>query len=115
MVCKTPTGRVVRSTLSLWTDLGSSFETGSLNYLRAVEARRVFDINTAWQQFAWQEAVRAFRESEELVVDLIMDQSRLPGVGNIIKSLGATLLHTFLKAKVRRALCCSDLSTPQVL
>ena len=88
---------------SLWTDLGSSFGLSSPEYLRSVEARRVFDINA--ESFAMNEAVRLFRESEELVVDLIMDQSRLPGVGNIIKCEGLFAAKIF---PLRRACELSD-------
>ena len=74
--------------LLLWSDLGSSFSLAPPEYVRSVEARSAFDINANLASFALAEAVHLFRESEELVVDLIMDQSRLPGVGNIIKCEG---------------------------
>lgn len=80
---------------SLWNDLGSSFGLCSHEYLRSVEARSCFDINSSWERFAAEDACRIFRESEELVVDLIMDQSRLPGVGNIIKCEGLFAAHIF--------------------
>ena len=74
--------------LLLWSDLGSSFSLAPPEYVHAVEARSAFDINAARGRFALTDAVRLFRDSEELVVDLIMDQARLPGVGNIIKCEG---------------------------
>ncbi|CAJ1371139.1 unnamed protein product [Effrenium voratum] len=79
----------------LWNDLGSFYGHVSVEYLRAVEARSIFDINAPKEAFALATARGLFLQSEELVVDLLMDQSRLPGVGNIIKCEGLFAARIF--------------------
>jgi len=74
--------------LLLWDELGSSYNVVPPEYIWAAEARAAFDINAAEGDFAMDDAIRLFSLSEEFVVDLIMDQARLPGVGNIIKCEG---------------------------
>eukprot|EP00929_Paragymnodinium_shiwhaense_P036673 TRINITY_DN19618_c0_g1_i1.p1 TRINITY_DN19618_c0_g1~~TRINITY_DN19618_c0_g1_i1.p1 ORF type:complete len:551 (-),score=81.48 TRINITY_DN19618_c0_g1_i1:537-2189(-) len=74
--------------LHLWDELGSRYTVVPAEYIRACEAKSVFDINASEERFGTEDALAAFMKSEELVVDLIMDQARLPGVGNIIKCEG---------------------------
>ena len=85
--------------LLLWSDLGSSFSLAPPEYVHAVEARSAFDINADRDKFKrlalGDDSIRMFQASEELVVDLIMDQSRLPGVGNIIKCEGLFMAGIF--------------------
>mmetsp|Transcript_114375 Transcript_114375/g.198286 ORF Transcript_114375/g.198286 Transcript_114375/m.198286 type:complete len:546 (-) Transcript_114375:6-1643(-) len=87
--------------LLLWDELGSVYDVAPPEYLRASQARAVFDINAAESNFATATAVKLFTASEELVVDLIMDQSRLPGVGNIIKCEGLyeAAIHPLRRAR----------------
>jgi formamidopyrimidine-DNA glycosylase len=83
---------------NLWDSLGSRYQTCPLSYVSTVQSRLHRDVS--FENFALNESTGLIRNSEMLIVDLLMKQDILPGVGNIIKNEGLfrSRIHPLRKA-----------------
>lgn len=70
----------------LWDSLGSRYQLCPWSYVSTVEARVHRDVCS--DNFALTESMEIIQASKMLLVDLVMNQAVLPGVGNIIKNEG---------------------------
>ena len=70
----------------MWDSLGSRYECCSPGYIKTVESRLSRDVS--FEAFDMQTAITLLRSNGMLLMDLIMNQAILPGVGNIIKCEG---------------------------
>mmetsp|Transcript_126947 Transcript_126947/g.395191 ORF Transcript_126947/g.395191 Transcript_126947/m.395191 type:complete len:391 (+) Transcript_126947:3-1175(+) len=71
---------------AVWFALGGHCEIVTLRYLRTVESRACRDVNA--EVFDFDGAVDLLARSGDLIVDAVMNQALLPGVGNVIKIEG---------------------------
>lgn len=78
--------RLSGGSLAVWFALGGHCEVASLRYLQFMSRRAGRDINA--EVFHLEEALKLLSKSTELIVDAVMNQSLLPGVGNVIKIEG---------------------------
>eukprot|EP00928_Gymnodinium_smaydae_P083209 TRINITY_DN6645_c1_g1_i1.p1 TRINITY_DN6645_c1_g1~~TRINITY_DN6645_c1_g1_i1.p1 ORF type:complete len:628 (-),score=64.25 TRINITY_DN6645_c1_g1_i1:97-1980(-) len=122
MVRRLPGGRVAETELEfencifrLWEDhnfYSHIYEVVDFGYVHAVEARQHRDIATEACAQYQHETVSALKNKDSFkdsyVVDAIMDQTLLPGVGNIIKTEG------LFRAGVHPLLRCRNIEVAQL-
>lgn len=95
----------------LWEDhnfYSHLYEVVDFGYVHAVEARRHRDIATETMSKCTDEVVTMLQRKDGYIVDLIMDQTIMPGVGNIMKSEG------LFKACTHPLRKCRSLSTAEL-